>query len=420
MMDAHRLQNQKTLNHILVKPAGPDCNMSCRYCFYSGKKELFAPSDTHRMEETVLEAVIRDLMQQGPREVSISWQGGEPTLMGLPFFRKAMEFEKQYGQGKVAANGLQTNGLLIDREWTAFLKEYHFLVGLSLDGPEPIHDHYRRLRGGQGSFRQVCEAAKRMLDVGVEVNALSVVNDYSVHFPEEIYGFIKSLGLSYMQFIPCFEHGPDHPRQPARFSVSSGPYGTFLCRLFDLWLSDFADGRPATSIRFFESLLFSYAGMRPLECTLLSECGTYLVVEHDGQVFCCDFFVSPEHRLGTIRESRLGDLMNSEKQNAFSRLKSTLPGECRQCRWLWLCRGGCVKDRLRGPDPIGLNHFCEAYKTFFSYADAHFKKLVADWWKKQPIRDEKADPARRKMGRNAPCPCGSGRKYKKCCGFSSG
>lgn len=391
--------------------------MGCSYCFYRGKKGLFPWSDIHRMEETVLETVIRDLMEQGPREVSIGWQGGEPTLMGLPFFRKAVEFEKRYGQGKVVANGLQTNGLRIDGEWAAFLKEYRFLVGLSLDGPEAVHDHYRRLSGGQGSFRQVCEAAKRLLDAGVEVNALSVVTDHSARFPEEIYAFLKSLGLTYMQFIPCFEAGgPDYPRQPASFSVPSEAYGTFLCRLFDRWLSDFQEGRPTTSIRFFESLLFSYAGMAAPECTLLSECGTYLVVEHDGQVFSCDFFVTPENRLGMIGERRLGDLLHSDNQQAFGRLKSRLPEECTHCRWLPLCRGGCVKDRLKGRNSIGLNHFCGAFKTFFSYADDRFTRLVEDWRKKESSRDQEKGPARRKVGRNAPCPCGSGRKFKKCCG----
>jgi serine-type anaerobic sulfatase-maturating enzyme len=418
-MDPTAPHSQKPLNHILVKPAGPDCNMNCRYCFYRGKKDLFPLSEIHRMEDSILEAVIRGLLQQGPTQVSFSWQGGEPTLMGLAFFKRAVALQNQYGQGKVVSNGLQTNGLIIDRDWAAFLKQTPFLVGLSLDGPEPIHDHYRKLLGGQGSFRLVCEAAKRLLDAGVEVNALSVVNDYSVDFPEEIYGFFKSLGLSYMQFIPCLETDPDHHQQAAPFSVASHDYGIFLCKLFDLWLADFSNGRPTTSIRFFESLLFRYAGEPPPECTLLRECGTYLVVEHNGDVFSCDFFVTPGHRLGNIRENRLLDLLHSPKQNTFGQFKAALSMECPQCRWLWLCRGGCLKDRQRDPRDRGLNHFCWAFKTFFSYADARLKKLVADWRQEHSRPNSKADLIRGKVGRNAPCPCGSGRKYKKCCGFKN-
>jgi uncharacterized protein len=417
-MDALNPSLQKPLNHLLVKPAGPDCNMSCQYCFYRRKKDFFPQTKIHRMDETVLERMIRELMEQGPKEVSISWQGGEPTLMGLAFFRKAIELEKRYGQGKIVANGLQTNGLLIDRDWTAFLQQYHFLVGLSLDGPDAIHDHYRRGEGGQVSACQVREAAGRLLDAGVAVNALCVVNDFSVRFPEEIYCFFKSLGLIYMQFIPCVEGDPGL-RLPTVFSVPPLAYGAFLCRLFDLWIADFSDDRPTTSIRFFESLLFSYAGLSPPECTLLPECGTYLVIEHNGEVFSCDFFVAPEHRLGIIGERPLKDLLNSPKQQSFGHIKSRLPEECLLCRWLTFCRGGCLKDRFSGQDMTGLNYFCRAYKEFFPYADNRFKKLIADRRKKEQGLNLSVKTRAKKIGRNVPCPCGSGRKFKKCCALHS-
>jgi len=367
---------------ILVKPAGPDCNLACEYCFYSGRERLFPGSKT-RMNGEVLEIMISQLMTQPVEQVSVGWQGGEPTLMGIPFFRKALGLMQRYTRGKTVANGLQTNGMLIDKNWAKFFKEFHFLIGLSIDGPEHVHDHYRHARGGQGSWRKAEDAVKRLMDEGAEVNALTVVNDYSVNFPEEIYGFHKSHGLNFMQFIPCVETDTHDPGKAAPFSVSGEMYGRFLCTLFDLWLADFSDGVPTTSIRFFESLLFKYAGFPPTECTLLNECGTYVVVEYNGDVYACDFFVEPEWKIGNLRETPLVLLMNSERQRQFGLLKADLHEVCRTCQWRELCRGGCIKDRLRSPMSANLNHFCVAFKMFFPYADARLRGLADDWKRKQ-------------------------------------
>jgi len=287
-------RKQKPITTILVKPAGPDCNMNCAYCFYLDKQSLFTESKVHRMSEELLEILIRQAMEQTDDFINFGWQGGEPTLMGLDFFEKVIVLQARHQHGQLIGNGLQTNGILINPDWAKFLHQNKFLVGLSIDGPERIHDHYRRMMGGQGSWAKVRDAAKLMLDAGVEVNALTVVNDFSAQFPEEIYNFHKSLGLNYMQFIPCLEPDRAQAGQPAPFSVSAQSLGNFLVKVFDLWAADFKNGVPTTSIRFFDSVFFRYVGLEPPECTLQKECGTYVVVEHDGGVYSCDFFVEPD------------------------------------------------------------------------------------------------------------------------------
>jgi len=374
---------KKPLNSLLIKPAGPDCNMACTYCFYRAKEALFPGARIHRMSEEILEETIRQFFAQPLAAVSIGWQGGEPTLMGLEFFEKAVRLQMKYGLGKTIGNGLQTNGLLIDKDWAKFLGEYQFLVGLSLDGPERIHDHYRRLVGGQGTWQNAVTAAKTLLEAGVAVNALVVVNAFSARFPEEIYEFHKALGLNHMQFIPCVETDPLNLAQAAPFSASAEDYGNFLCAVFDLWLADFKDGEPTIFIRYFDSIFYRYVNKEPPECDLLPECGNYLVVEHNGDVYACDFFVEDGWKLGNVLAGKLIHLLNSARQNEFGRRKSNLPGACQMCGWLPTCRGGCTKDRLRDPRDRGLNHFCQAYKMFFAHADPKMRKLAEEWKEKK-------------------------------------
>jgi uncharacterized protein len=370
---------RRPVTSVLVKPAGADCNLDCAYCFYS--RTLNAHSSPRpRMSEIVLETMIRQLLSQPVPHLSFGWQGGEPTLMGLPFYERAASFMDRYGRGQSVANGLQTNGLLIDRAWARFFRKYHFLVGISLDGPEHIHDHYRKDRGGGGSGRKAGAAARLLLDEGVEVNALSVVNSYSVRFPDEIYEYHKNLGLRFMQFIPCVERAADGVSD---FSVSAGAYGAFLSRLFDLWLEDFQDGAPTTSIRFFEALMLQEAGFTPTECTLLETCGSYLLVEHSGEVYSCDFFVEPGRQLGNLLDTPLPALFNSPQHVSFGRLKSKLPAKCRTCEWRAQCRGGCTKDRLRSPQTGGDSYFCEAYQQFLAYAQPRLRQMAGDWKRNQ-------------------------------------
>lgn len=374
---------QKPLNFLLIKPAGPDCNMACTYCFYLEKKDLFTQAPTHRMSIKILEEMIKQAMAQSDRHISFGWQGGEPTLMGLPFFEKAVELQKKYGKGKTIGNGFQTNGILIDKEWARFFKQNDFLIGLSLDGPQHIHDHYRLKQGGEGTWERVVQSAKILLDEHAATNALIVVNDYSAQFPKEVYDFHKDLGLSYMQFIPCVETDPANPGHAAPFSVSAEQYGSLLCALFDLWISDFANGVPTTSVRFFDSVFFSYVNLAPPECTLLRECGIYLVVEHNGDIYSCDFFVEPKWKLGNVIKDKLINMQNSPQQEAFGRNKYTVPEKCSFCRWLKHCRGGCPKDRMNDPADKGVTHFCKSYQMFFEHADEKLKELAVEWKQKQ-------------------------------------
>ncbi len=354
---------------------------------------MFSRSSSFRMTDTLLKETIRQFMQQGGQQVSFGWQGGEPTLMGLRFYQKAIDFQQRFGRGQTVGNGMQTNGIVIDHEWAAFLAKYHFLVGLSLDGSKHIHDRYRVLPHGASSWQQVQDSAKRLLDAGVAVNALTVVSEYAVQFPEEIYNFHKSLGLRYMQFIPCVEFGTGQTETLAPFSTPPEAYGTFLITLFDLWMRDFQNGRPTTSIRFFESLLFCYTGQPAPECTLRPECGTYLVVEHNGDVFPCDFFVEPEERLGNVMENSLTALLNSERQLAFGTRKRQLPQTCRECPWLRCCFGGCPKDRIRSTSDEYMNHLCQSYRMFFEHADVTLRNLT------KSMSGEKSPAIKRKRHR---------------------
>jgi len=408
----------KPLQSILIKPAGPDCNLACEYCFYLEKAGFFPETKIHRMSDEILRETIRQMMQQGDTHLSFGWQGGEPTLLGLDFFRQAVKYQREFGRGgQVVGNGLQTNGILIDSDWAHFLREFRFLVGLSLDGPQAVHDHYRRFAGGQSSWDKVCRARDTLLHAGVEVNALVVVSDYSVQFPGEIYDFHKAHGLNFMQFIPCVETDPQDPGRATNFSVSGPAYGKFLCELFDRWLGDFRYGEPTTSIRWFDSVFYSYVDLPAPECTLLPECGVYVVVEHNGDVFACDFFVDSAHRLGNVQNDRLIDLLNAPRQTEFGAAKRQLPPACVECPWLKHCWGGCPKDRRNDPRDQGLNHFCEAFQIFFRHADEPLKKMAREW-QKQQATIPKPSPAvvRENIGRNDLCPCGSGKKFKKCCG----
>jgi len=407
----------KPLSSILIKPAGPDCNLACEYCFYTHKSEMFPESKTHRMSRELLAVMVKQAFSQAGERIMFGWQGGEPSLMGLAFFKDAIALQSEHHGGRLIGNGLQTNGLLLDEDWARFLARSRFLVGLSLDGPEHVHDRYRRTRGGRGSWAAVRDRAKLLLDHGVEVNALVVLNDYSARFVEEIYEFHKELGLYHMQFIPCLEPDPAGSGKPAAFSLSPGPYGEALKKLFDLWLADFRDGLAVTTIRFFDSVFYGYVGLPPPECTLCPECGIYVVVEHNGDVYACDFYVDPEWKLGNLKDDLLIELLNSERQAEFGRRKARLAPECRTCRWLQSCRGGCPRERGFDADP-GSNHFCAAYRAFFEHAHDRLSALAQKW--KQERRDQIPEPAAAPIisppGRNDPCPCGSGRKYKKCCG----
>ena len=407
----------KRLSNILIKPTGADCNIDCGYCFYLEKAALYPEHAVHRMDETVLAAMVEQALSACGNAMSFGWQGGEPTMMGLPFFEKAVELQKQCGKnGQMVGNSIQTNGLLLDEAWADFFLKYHFLIGLSLDGPQHVHDHYRVTKNGKPTWERVVESARMLLERGVSVNALVVVNDYSVQHAAEIYAYLKELGFRFMQFIPCVETDLHDPTKAAPFSVTAEGYGRFLCEIFDCWKEDFREGRAEISVRWIDSVFHTYVGMAPPECTLLQECGCYVVVEHNGDVYACDFFVEPDWKLGNLLETPMDELLNTPRQTEFGKLKVDLPPECPECPWLSHCWGGCTKDRLRDPADHGSNHFCQSYKTFFAHADPMLRELAEDW-----KRERRRDKIRRSgvdvstLKRNDPCPCGSGRKYKACC-----
>lgn len=334
------------------------------------------------MSLEIQEELIRQVMDQSGESVSLAWQGGEPTLMGFDFFKRTMELEKKYGHNQMVGNSLQTNGMLLDKEWAAFLKEYDWLVGISLDGPEHIHNRYRSNKGMKGTHKKVEENAILLQQEGVAANAMCCVTSYSVQFPDELYVYYKDLGYTFMQFIPIVETDKKDLSKAAPFSVSAVDYGKFLIRMFDLWLADFVDGLQTTSIRHFESVLHSYVGLEPPECTMIKECGPYVVIEHNGNVYSCDFFVEPKWKLGNVMHDRIVDLLNSKTQQNFGAAKAIWPRECFQCSWLRNCHGGCTKDRIKDPEDHRKPRFCTSYKMFFEHADSTLKHL-AEQWKRQ-------------------------------------
>jgi uncharacterized protein len=378
--------------------------------------------------------MIRQLMTSGLPELGFSWQGGEPTLMGLDFFRRAVEYQKQFGRsGQVVANSLQTNGLLINDEWSKFFAEYHFLVGLSVDGPSEVHDRYRRTANDRESHKYALRAADSMRRCGVEFNILSVVNEHSARHAKQTYAFLREQGFDYMQFIPCIERNPQ-TNEPAPFAVSPEAYGDFLCALFDEWVRDFDNGLPTVSERTFDSLMHTYIGERSPMCIFMETCGDYVVVEHSGDVYSCDFYVDHDHHLGNLLDRGLQGLAASPRQIEFGNSKAARPPECETCPWLEHCFGGCLKDRYTIPGTHGSNYFCKAYQQFFAHSEPTFlalrERVLAhiaaeeeaiapprESQGQEPVAGHRAavEGQRRAVGRNDPCPCGSGRKFKKCC-----
>ncbi|ASB49388.1 anaerobic sulfatase maturase [Alkalitalea saponilacus] len=377
------MNNLKPLNSVLVKPAGPDCNLNCTYCFYLEKAELYSEAKTHRMSYETLEVLIRQVMAQSGSHVSFTWQGGEPTLIGLGFYEKVIELQKKYGRGKVIGNGLQTNGMLIDEKWAAFLAEHNFLIGLSIDGPRHIHNHYRKLSNGSPSWDRVYRSLCLLKEQKVAVNAMSCVTSYSAQYAEDTYNFFKNEGFEWMQFIPIVETSRNGNKYAADFSVNAEDYGYFLIDLFDLWVNDFVNDEPTTHIREFESLFYTYVGMQAPECYMQAECGTYPTVEHNGDVYACDFFVETKWKLGNIHTTSLIELLNSQKQKQFGKLKSVLPPKCKRCSWYRHCLGGCTKDRVKDIRDSGMPRFCRSTKMFLEHADGFYKNLAEKWHIKQ-------------------------------------
>ncbi|MFZ2053870.1 MAG: anaerobic sulfatase maturase [Candidatus Aminicenantales bacterium] len=417
--------------HVMAKPTGAKCNLECDYCFFLKKDRLY-PNSTFRMSDDLMETYIRQTIA-GHRvpQVTISWQGGEPTLMGLDFFKRSVEMEKKHARpGLRIENTLQTNGVLLDEEWCRFLHDNQFLVGLSLDGPRPLHDVYRHDKGGKSVFDRVVRAAPLMQKQAVEFNILCTVNAANSRQPLEVYRFFRDeLGARYVQLIPIVERdnetGYQEGTKVTDRTVDPEQYGRFLIAIFDEWVRRDV-GR--MFVTFFDAVLASYLQGASTVCVLRPTCGESVALEHTGDLYSCDHYVEPQYLLGNIGERPISELVSSEKQRHFGQDKSaTLPRCCRECEFLFTCYGECPKNRLlTTPDgEPGLNWLCRGLKAFFKHVDRPMR-IMADLLRQgqsadgimKILAEEEARPypKKEKIGRNAPCPCGSGLKFKKCHG----
>lgn len=391
--DFRKAGSASTGFHVMAKPSGPACNLDCDYCFYLEKDSLFEPRKQRRMSDDVLEAYVHNTIASTPpsQPVLFAWQGGEPTLMGLDFFRRAMRLQKKHGTGRVIENTFQTNGTLITDEWAAFLADNHFLVGLSLDGPEFVHDRHRRYRTGAGSHARVMAALERLQRRGAEYNVLACVDSHSARYPLETYRFLRTNGVRFIQFTPIVERladsgyaasgltlqGPSGPGSAAiaPFTVGASDWGRFLSDVFDEWRSSDVG---SVFVMNFEWALASLIGVPGIVCVHQQDCGRALAAEHNGEVYSCDHYVYPEFRLGNLVDTSLAAMVESSRQIEFGKAKSaTLPTLCRKCPVLESCWGGCPKHRfLETPDgEPGLNYLCEGYRQFFSHAAPALERI---------------------------------------------
>lgn len=356
------------VSSVLVKPASADCNLSCTYCFYLPKSKLYPETKIHRMSDSILRNLIAQMLSLAPEKVSFCWQGGEPTLMGLDFYRRVVHYQLLFKSPlQIVENSLQTNGTLINEEWAKFLAGYDFLVGVSLDGPREIHDYYRRGRGGSGSYEDVVRCLNILSRHNVKFNILTVLHSHNVKDPRGLYRFLTDMGFKYLQFIPCVEK---RNGKIAEFSITPEEYGEFLCEIFDEW---FNDGSPNTYVRDFEDILISYVTGEAPSCIFGRTCGRYIVVEHNGDVYPCDFYVERKWFLGNIMNEPIENIIKRKKFTEFKYRKARLAKKCKDCKWLKYCNAGCPRhwEIL----DFTQNYFCQSYKTFFEYSHEKFMKL---------------------------------------------
>ncbi|TFH86023.1 anaerobic sulfatase maturase [Billgrantia azerbaijanica] len=378
--------------HLLIKPIGPLCNLDCDYCFYLKKEDQFSKGRSFRMTDAVLERLTRSYIEQQPegtREVNFAWQGGEPTLMGLEFFRKAVALQRRYRRpGMTITNALQTNGTLLNRAWAQFLKEEGFLVGISVDGPMRLHDQYRKDKKGRGSYSAVTKGVEWLRRHEVAHNFLCVVNRRNADHPNKVYRKLKALGAEHIQFIPLVEHDlfdlTSHPgsammsrseRKVSERSVGAEQYGKFLNRVFDEW---HAEDIGRVSVQNFEATFATLVYGTAHLCVNAAQCGRNLIAEHDGSIYSCDHFVYPSHKLGNLTETALGSLVDSPRQIEFGRSKTTrLTSDCQRCPYRKYCHGGCPAHRIqpKGTEPHYGNYLCQGYKAYYRHTLDKFKSL---------------------------------------------
>ena len=381
--------------YVMLKPAGAHCNLACKYCYYLEKNNLYQNSHRHLMSDEMLEQFTREYIEaQTMPQVLFTWHGGEPLMRSIDFYKKALELQKKYAHGKQIDNVIQTNGTLLTDEWCEFFAKNHWLVGISIDGPQEYHDHYRVTPAGKPSWEKVMQGISLLKKHRVEWNAMAVVNAYNAEHPLEFYHFFRDNGCQYLQFTPIVERLTEHedgrtlasladdreiPLTDA--SVTPQQWGNFLCTIFDDWVRHDVG---KTFVEIFDCTLANWMGVLPGICAYSKECGHAGVMEHNGDVYSCDHFVFPEYKLGNIRDQSLIDMLYGEKQQAFSRLKHTsLPRQCKECDMEFACHGECPKNRFEKDkygEP-GLNYLCQGYYQYYShvapYMDFMKRELLA-------------------------------------------
>ena len=366
--------------YIMLKPAGSLCNLRCKYCYYLEKSKLYEDNKNHVITDALLEKFIKEYIEaQTTPQVLFTWHGGETLMRPISFYRRALELQRYYARGRQIDNSIQTNGILLNDEWCRFFKENNFLVGVSIDGPQEFHDEYRRTATGKPSFRQVMKGIDLLNKYGVEWNALAVVNDFNADYPLDFYHFFKDIGCRYIQFTPIVERivkrtdgltlapGMQEGGELTAFSVTAEQWGSFLCTIFDEWVHhDVGE----YYIQLFDATLANWVGVAPGICTMAKECGHAGVMEYNGDVYSCDHFVYPEYKLGNLTSKTIYEMMNSDRQKEFSKMKyRLLPQQCRECKYQFACHGECPKNRFIRDKygNTGLNYLCKGYYQFFEH-----------------------------------------------------
>ncbi len=384
--------------YVMLKPAGAHCNLACKYCYYLEKNKLYPTAQRHLMSDEMLEQFTREYIEaQTMNQMLFTWHGGEPLLRSIDFYRKALSLQQKYAGGRCIDNVIQTNGMLLTDEWCEFFAQNHWLVGISIDGPQPYHDHYRLTAAGKPSWQKVMQGIKLLKKHGVEWNAMAVVNAYNVNHPLEFYRFFKENGCQFLQFTPIVERLTRHedgrtlasladkneiPLSEA--SVTPEQWGYFLCAIFDEWVRKDVG---KIFVEIFDCTLANWMGISPGICAYSKECGHAGVMEHNGDVYSCDHFVFPEYKLGNIRDHSLIDMLYGEQQQEFSRLKhSSLPRQCKECDMEFACHGECPKNRFMKDKygDSGLNYLCPGYYHYYQHVAPYMDYMKQELMSQRP------------------------------------
>lgn len=406
----------QTTSHIGVmwKTVSEDCNLACDYCYYStcgGKPG----QKIKRIDDNILEKFIKEYMAKSKGSASFAWQGGEPLLAGHDFFEKVVTLQSQYAPPHtMISNALQTNATLLNEKWASFLKKYNFLIGVSLDGPREIHDKRRVDSLGQGSFDRVMRGIQHLKDHDVDFNILTVIHKGNVNKAKELMEFYKRENFSFVQFIPCMDFRSQQVDMPGIYEITPEEYGVFLCQAFDIWYND---GNPNLSVREFDNILSVYANHGAELCVHRDSCPKTMILEQNGDAYPCDFFIHSDWKLGNVGSHSLDELLSSSIYDEFLKMKPSLPEACKSCQWLHLCHGGCPRNRTwhKTEAAVDVDYFCQSYKQIYSYTHNKMQRLGNSIRQDRFLYGVKAFNKGALPGRNDPCPCGSGRKYKLCC-----